>query len=217
MKAEKHPKLRAYRIAQLRNRILTPRTGIHLSDCDTCPDKVYYRRTCPEIETPERSLLFFFSGICAEAWLAPDPIEPREKDGIVGSADDKTMYGYGEIKSTRCRSDYFKPATTYPHWIFRTKGYCNIYEVSSWNLEVFFWVGNRGNVPIAYDAWKLTFTVPELRAQWKEALIRRDVLKEAFDNNYPPSDAIDIKENGWLVPWMCKSCEFKDEVCTYQK
>jgi len=213
MKVEKHPKLRAFRIGQLRKRILLPRTKIHASDLDSCPNKVYYRRTCPKIETPERSLLFFLSGICVEYWMAPNYIEPKEKDGIIASPDDLTEWGYGEIKSTRSRKDYFKPATSYPHWIFRMKTYCNIFEVDSWNLEVFFWVGNRGSEPIGYDAWEFKFARNELKEQWEEALMRKGLLEDALEFKYPPSEGWDIAENGWWQKWECGygsgQCEFK--------
>lgn len=213
----KHKELRDYRIDQLRHKILYDRgKEIHAAYIDLCPLKSGYRNCLKDAPpVPEKSLLFFASGICMEAWLAPEQIEPQEKDGIIGSLDWRdTHFGAVEIKSTRSNMEYFNPLTSYPWWLTRLKTYCNIYGLTSMALEVFFWNGNRKDKQIAYDAWKIGFSPIELETHWALALRRRDVLVEIFDaiseGQPPPIKRI------WLSSWECRLCEFKG-LCEYHK
>lgn len=216
MRATKNPRLKEYRLTQLRSRILNDRTGIHLSDLDLCPLKTGYRRFHPDPPLiPTKSLLFFASGIMAEHWLSPGVVEPREKDGIIGSPDtDKKLFNYGEIKSTRGSSDYFDPLTKYPHWTNRIKGYCHLFDVLKWDLEVFFWNGNRKETQIDYQVWELEFTEEELLKHWTSVLKRKAVLEEIFEaikkGECPPLEKI------WLDSWQCRECVFAKEICHYK-
>lgn len=217
MKARKYPELKEYRLNQLRARILSDRGDkVHASDLDLCPLKSGYRRFHPNPPpVPEKSLLFFASGIMAEHWLYPERVEPKEKDGIIGSPDtNEELFGYGEIKSNRGNQDYFDPITKYPHWTYRLKTYCYLFDVLKWTLEVFFWNGNRKDQQIGYDAWEIEFTKEELLTHWTSALKRKAVVEEIFkavkDGTCPPLEKV------WLQSWECRECEFAPSICHFK-
>lgn len=216
MRATKNPKLKEYRLNLLRARILNDRTGIHASDLDWCPLKTAYRRFHPDPPpVPEISILNFASGIMAEHWLFPVIIESREKDGIIGSPDYyDEEFGYGEFKSTTMKSSIFDPERSQPTWIYRMKTYCNIFEVTKWNLEILFWTGNYADIKKDYREWTLEFTEQELLTHWTSVLKRKAVLEEIFEaikaGETPPLEKI------WLQSWECRSCVFADEICHHK-
>jgi hypothetical protein len=211
MKITQLPELAEYYMNQIRKRVDKVRPGIHLSDMDLCPDKVFYRQTLEDAPSlPDQSCLFFMSGLCIEDWLVPIKQEPVEKDGILCSVDDITPYGVSEIKSTRKGLNNFDPKTSYPWWVFRCKGYCYALGITEINLVVFFWVGNRSEIPIALRAWRLSFEQAELDEHWKEVLRRKAILDEALRSGEPPKET-------WVQPWECNACEMTVVCARYKE
>ncbi len=211
MKAIERPDIRDHYLAMGRAKVLNDRgQDIHASDLDLCPLKVFYRRTLADAPPlPEKSILFFMSGLAIEQWLISGKQEPVSKDGIICSIDDITKYGVSEIKTTRSGLNKFDPLKSYPWWIFRMKTYCHTLEIDAINLVVIFLVGDRGATQIEMKAWEIQFTNQELIEHWFEVQRRARILRTAMTTGEPiPEDQV------WLQTWECKNCEMTP-ICYY--
>ncbi len=214
MKVSANDALRSRVFDIMRKNVDRPRpiNEIHASDCDgLCNLKIYYRRMLdPAPPLPEKTILFFASGICFEEWLSGGHPELVERDGIFCSADMKTESGdLIEIKATRSNLDKFKPETAYPWWITRLKTYCYGYGVNAINLVIFFWVGNRRDEQIGLRAWQYEFTPEELNDNWAEVQTRANILRQAFKSGLPiPPESVEVEG------WEHRDCQFRD-ICYY--
>ena len=207
------------------------RSGIHLSDLDSCPAQAFYQKTLGEKvpELGDHSILNFTKGRAMERFFA----EEQDRviiDDISCTADGYAAgHGYLEFKTTAEQLDFWDPLAEHPDWIERMLGYCQAYRQTHWNLVVFFLFGNAPNrlwwnikrygkskekyVGIALKAWRLDFTEAEIGDNWIEMKRRRDLLLDCLKNETPPSKR-------WIdeqtPEWKHKLCQMKD-VCYYHK
>lgn len=207
------------------------RSGIHLSDLQSCPAQPYYQKTLgknvPELSN--HSVLNFTKGRAFERFFAVEQ-DRVSIDDISCTADGfQPEYGFLEIKCTAEQMDFFDPLTAHPEWIERIMGYCHAYRQKHWNLVVFFIVGNMPNrlwwnvkdygkskekyKGIDLRAWTLEFTETEIADNWIEVKRRRDLLLDCLEKGIAPS-------NRWIdeqtPEWKHKLCNMIP-ICAYMQ
>lgn len=176
-------------IDEILKRFQKERTGIHLSDLDLCLKKAYYRRLHPQPITPKQGIMYAI-GYGVQEYLWPGEEVPLVVDGINCSPD---SYKGNEVKTTRASMKNFDPLK--PHWLLRIKGYCKALGITKYLLSVIFLL------PSELLTWEFHFTPEEIEENWKEVLMRRDILKLALETNSPPIP--DFHQD-----WECKKyCE----------
>jgi len=203
----------------LRTLVDSPRGHeIHASDVDgLCPLRMYYQRF-HKIPLSDRTALIFSIGVSMEHIIAPKLHKSVVKEGISCSIDDRIGEEIVEIKSVRSSIDKFHPLQSYPHWITRCKTYCYALDRKKITLAVFFLVGNRRDNPCEFKCWELSFTMKELKENWKLIKWRAETLRKAFKEKKPPS--IEDVRQFWQKEivenklwWECRyGCRFT-EIC----
>jgi len=176
-------------VNEIQQRLDVKREGIHLSDLELCLRKSYYRRLSPQPITPKQAWMYA-TGLGVENYLYPQDKPVTVVDRVACSMD----YAYGvEIKSTRSSMKNFNPCK--PHWVFRMKGYCHAFGLTTFRLTVVF------IIPADARTWIFDFTPEEIEDNWQQEVIRRrDILEQALKSGTPPVP--DFHQD-----WECSRCE----------
>lgn len=211
------------------------RTETHLSDLQLCPLKPYYVRTVEELpRMSDDSVLRILRGRATEGIIASE-LDPVTVDGIIGTVDDifPEDGGLVEIKTTNESVDLFDLSTSHPDWRQRMMGYCHMYKRLWSYLWVYFTSGNllsymywaseqmkkkygdnwRKKIKyqsVASAGYKVIFTQDEISSNWREMLIRKQVLEDCVASKTPMPIEL-VREQ--RPSWQCNFCEFADGIC----
>lgn len=181
--------------------------GIHASDLDMCLGKAYYRKTA-RLPIPEPLMLKYMLGFAFQVYILGVPEEEMEKDGILMSVDAPIDSSYIEFKSTakwmETKQGVFNPQDM-KHWMIRSMMYCYARGVDFAYIAVLFYKQPEPNMVV----WKLEFTEEELVENWREMLVRKQILEEALEREeYPQQDFHEAWVCGWgpcenAIPGRC--------------
>ena len=218
----KNEELARYYLDKAVSQVNSPRPEeVHASDVDgLCLLKPFYRRKIqPPLPLPDLATLFLMRGLAIEFYLVGEGSpKPIRKDRVWCSVDDITSLGPVELKSTIKSSRNFDPITTYPHWTTRIKCYTYAMDRNTFDLGVFFLMGDYREVRTSFECYTLTFTDEELLSNWTTILKNRDALEEmwATDTPIPPEEAVkyhnpDRRRSQF---WQCESCDISP-VCYF--
>ena len=219
---EKNEELTKYYLDRAVSQVNSPRPEeVHASDVDgLCILKPYYRRKIqPPLPLSDLAILFLMRGLAIEFYLVgEDSPPPIRKDRVWCSVDDITSTGPVELKSTIKSARNFDPLTTYPHWTTRIKCYTHAMGRLTFDLGVFFLMGDYREVRTALDCFTLSFEQHELEENWTKILKNRDILEDMWATNAPVPPEIAVlyhsPDRRRSQFWQCEQCEI-DSVCYF--
>ena len=202
---------------RMRDRLLKPREGVHVSDLIYCPLKQWARKhlVSPLEEPDDEQMFVWVIGRSHEDLLGTVFVgKPIEQDGIIGTIDWWEQEGKPgllvEGKSTRSSSR--KDVGDLAHYVAQAASYCYLHKVTECCIAIFHIMGDytRGfifedgniyekSVEAHFRPWRISFTQEELDSWWEELQSRKDVLEASqppeFDEDRMP-----------FYEWECGYC-----------
>lgn len=178
-----NPELRNQIFQNVRDQVLKPRDGIHLSDTCFCSRKAYFRKMDMAPSATDEQCLLWLTGFAFQAYMFPLELEEGLLvDGINCTPDVRTGI---EVKTTRQSSKKFVPEEM-AHWHRQILGYAKALGKLEYDLVVMFITGNYAPPFPSLDCWHIQATQEEVDQNWRVVLEKAEVLRGSILLGIPP-------------------------------
>lgn len=220
MKIEHDAEFRATILKAIADREFQERTGVHCSDLIYCLNKQALAKLKPLANSDEEILLFSI-GWATQRWLTgkPDDEASIERDGILVTPDVVTAGHCWELKATYQSAN--KPIEENFHWLRQLMAQAYVTNSLTVYLSRFElmgdykWIfGKKEEKATAkrptLSAWKLTFDLPELEANWAWLKERKVLYEEILKSGCLILPSLALARD---MEFMCNKCARKGCEC----